>query len=89
MSSIKVELKSCEIEKIKEICQSFNNDPGELINVLHKSQGYFGYLPAEVQEQIAEELNISVAKVYGVVTFYSFFTMLILIYLPYLGTVFL
>ncbi|NJK93933.1 MAG: NADH-quinone oxidoreductase subunit NuoE [Bacteroidales bacterium] len=76
MSSIKVELKSCEIEKIKEICQSFNNDPGELINVLHKSQGYFGYLPAEVQEQIAEELNISVAKVYGVVTFYSFFTML-------------
>lgn len=76
MSSIKVELKQSDIEKIKEICQSFNNDPGELINVLHKTQGHFGYLPAEVQEQIADELNIPVAKVYGVVTFYSFFTML-------------
>ncbi len=76
MSSIKVELKQCEIDKIKEICQSFNNEPGELINVLHKAQGHFGYLPAEVQEEIALELKISVAKVYGVVTFYSFFTML-------------
>lgn len=76
MSNIKVELKQCEIEKIKEICQSFDNDPGELINVLHKTQGHFGYLPAEVQEQIADELKIPVAKVYGVVTFYSFFTML-------------
>lgn len=76
MSSIKVELKQCEIEKIREICQSFNNDPGELINVLHKAQSHFGYLPAEVQEQIADDLKIPVAKVYGVVTFYSFFTML-------------
>ncbi len=76
MSSIKVGLQPCEIEKIKEICLSFNNEPGELINVLHKTQSHFGYLPAEVQEQIAEGLKISVAKVYGVVTFYSFFTML-------------
>ncbi|HQB22797.1 MAG TPA: NADH-quinone oxidoreductase subunit NuoE [Bacteroidales bacterium] len=58
-----------------EICHSFNNDPEELINVLHKAQGHFGYLPAEVQEAVAQELNIPVAKVYGVVTFYSFFTM--------------
>jgi len=43
--------------------------------VLHKAQGIFGYLPAEVQEVVARELNVSVAKVYGVVTFYSFFTM--------------
>ena len=35
----------------------------------------YGYLPAEVQEVIAHKLNISVAQVYGVVTFYSFFTM--------------
>ncbi|RLD60042.1 MAG: NAD(P)H-dependent oxidoreductase subunit E, partial [Bacteroidetes bacterium] len=42
---------------------------------LHKAQSVFGYLPSEVQEVIAEELNESVAKIYGVVTFYSFFTM--------------
>jgi len=76
MSHIKIELKKEQILKLKEICKSFNNEGGELINVLHKSQEYLGYLPAEVQEIIAKELNISVAKVYGVVTFYSFFTML-------------
>jgi NADP-reducing hydrogenase subunit HndA len=76
MSRIKVELRKDQIEKIREICKSFNNKPGELINVLHQVQGTFGYLPAEVQEVVAQELNIGVAKVYGVVTFYSFFTML-------------
>lgn len=76
MSSIKVKLKEQDLIKIKEICKSFNNEEGELINVLHKTQEHFGYLPAEVQEAVALELNMSVAKVYGVVTFYSFFTMI-------------
>ena len=65
-----------KINKIKEICASFGNKPGEAINVLHKAQGEFGYLPAEVQEVIAQELNVSVAQIYGIVTFYSFFTMI-------------
>lgn len=76
MSSIKVELKKSDVDKLKDICKSFNNDGGELINVLHKAQHTFGYLPAEVQEIVAEELNVPVARVYGVVTFYSFFSML-------------
>jgi NADP-reducing hydrogenase subunit HndA len=76
MSHIKVGLKKEQVAKLQEICKSFNNEAGELINVLHKAQETFGYLPAEVQEIIASELNISVAKVYGVVTFYSFFTMI-------------
>lgn len=75
MSSIKIELKKEDIEKISQICASFNNEPIELINVLHKCQEHFGYLPAEIQEVIAENLNVAVAKVYGVVSFYSFFTM--------------
>lgn len=76
MSIIKVELKKSDVDKLKGICKSFRNESGELINVLHKAQHTFGYLPAEVQEIIAEELNVPVAKVYGVVTFYSFFTMI-------------
>jgi len=75
MSRIKVKLKEKDLSTIKEICKSFNNEQGELINVLHKTQEHFGYLPAEIQEVIAQELEMSVAKVYGVVTFYSFFTM--------------
>lgn len=63
------------IDTIKEICKEHKNDPGELINVLHAVQGKLGYLPKEVQELIAVELGIPASKVYGVVTFYSFFTM--------------
>ncbi len=70
-----IKLPECKVNQLKEICKSFNNDSGELINVLHKAQEVFGYLPAEVQEIVAKELNVSVAHVYGVVSFYSFFTM--------------
>jgi NADH-quinone oxidoreductase subunit E/NADP-reducing hydrogenase subunit HndA len=69
----KIKLAEKAVDLIREICAKFNNDEGELINVLHQVQSKLGYLPAEVQEVIARELNISVAKVYGVVTFYSFF----------------
>jgi NADH-quinone oxidoreductase subunit E/NADP-reducing hydrogenase subunit HndA len=68
-------LQQCQIKTIQEICQSFGNQASELINILHKTQEAFGYLPSEVQQVIAKELNISEAKVYGVVTFYAFFTM--------------
>ena len=71
-----IKLNEQKLTELKDICKSFNNEKGELINVLHKVQSVFGYLPAEVQEVVAKELNTSVAQVYGVVTFYSFFTML-------------
>ena len=76
MSSVKIELRKDQVDKIKAIAKSFNNNSGELINVLHKCQHEFGYLPAEIQEVVADELNVSEAKVYGVVTFYSFFSMI-------------
>ena len=75
MSSVKIKMRQEHINKIQEICKKFNNDGGELINVLHQTQSYIGYLPAEAQELIAKELKISIAQVYGVVSFYSFFTM--------------
>lgn len=72
----KVKLSEHAIGIITEVCAEFNNKEQELINVLHQVQHKLGYLPAEVQELIAKKLNMSTAKVYGVVTFYSFFTML-------------
>lgn len=75
MSSIKIELRQEDVAKIIEICTSFRNDPQELINVLHKCQEHFGYLPAEIQEVVSREMSVPVAKIYGVITFYSFFTM--------------
>ncbi|WP_461206497.1 NADH-quinone oxidoreductase subunit NuoE [Clostridium sp. DL1XJH146] len=64
-------------EKFKELEVFINEIPdkqGALIEVLHKAQSIFGYLPNEVQKFVANKLNIPVAKVYGVVTFYSYFT---------------
>ncbi len=75
MSSVKIELRKDQVEKIHAICDEFNNEHGELINVLHRTQSEFGYLPAEVQEVISDKMEIPVARIYGVVTFYSFFTM--------------
>ena len=70
-----IKLSESKIKFIKDVCKSFGNKAGEVINVLHKVQGEFGYLPAEVQELVAQELNIPVSRVYGIVSFYSFFTM--------------
>ena len=71
----KVKISESNFLKIKEICESFDNTPGELINILHKTQESFGFLPEEVQQVVADCLGIPVGRVYGVVSFYSFFTM--------------
>ena len=47
---------------------------GRLIQVLHKAQGIFGYLPREVQQHVAEKLFLTEAQVSGVVSFYNYFT---------------
>ena len=64
------ELLSIEkIEKIKEICSEFNHKKGEIINILHKVQSTFGYLPAEVQKVVAKEMEVPISHIYGIVTF--------------------
>ena len=70
-----IKLSESKVNFIKDVCKSYGNKPGEVINVLHKVQGEYGYLPAEVQELVAKELGIPVSRVYGIVSFYSFFTM--------------
>ena len=66
----------CDVaEKVNAICEKHGDNPGELINILHEAQHLMGYLPEEMQRMIARRLNIPVSKVYGVVTFYAFFTM--------------
>ena len=71
----KICLSERRIDEIKTICRTHHNDPSELINILHDTQNKLGYLPKQVQELIALELGIPASRVYGVVSFYSFFTM--------------
>lgn len=66
-------------EKIKKLNYTINEkktEKGALMAVLHEAQHLFGYLPIEVQRIISEGLNIPLAEVYGVVTFYSQFTLI-------------
>jgi NADH:ubiquinone oxidoreductase subunit E len=48
--------------------------PGSLINVMHKAQGMYGYLPKEVLYDISNGMKIPISEIMGVVTFYSFFS---------------
>ena len=60
-------------QQLEDFIRENKEKSGYLIPVLYKAQGLFGYLPSEVQKFIADEMNISVSEVFGVVTFYSYF----------------
>ncbi len=62
-------------KELEKFIDELSEKKGSLIMVLHKAQEIFGYLPPEVQEFVAKKLELSLAKVYGVVSFYTFFTM--------------
>ena len=66
---------TAEQEKaLRELIAAHKEQQGALMPVLQGAQEIYGYLPIEVQTIIAEELNIPLAEVYGVVTFYAQFT---------------
>jgi NADH:ubiquinone oxidoreductase subunit E len=54
--------------------QDIDGNRGHLIETLHRAQTIFGYLPAEVQQLISERLKITRSEIYGVISFYSYFT---------------
>ena len=68
-------LDKIKLKKLEDYIDSLKEKEGSLINVLHEAQDIFGYLPSDVQLFIARKLDITAAKVFGVVTFYSYFTM--------------
>lgn len=62
-----------KISKLEQYIESQPKDQSSLISVLHFAQNEFGYLPEEIIDYIGESLNVPTAKVYGVVSFYSYF----------------
>ncbi|HHW22214.1 MAG TPA: NADH-quinone oxidoreductase subunit NuoE [Clostridiaceae bacterium] len=61
-------------QELNKIIAKYKDTRGALIPVLHEAQDLYGYLPMSVQKKIAEGLNVSLADVYGVVTFYTQFS---------------
>lgn len=68
-------LSEAAVKKINEICDRYVNEPTPLMMILSDIQKEYGYIPLEVQEIVSERTGISVAEIYGVVTFYSFFSL--------------
>ena len=61
--------------QICEICDRFAQEKTPLMMILSAIQNEYGYIPLEVQELVSEKTGISVAEIYGVVTFYSYFSL--------------
>lgn len=70
-----MKLQKVAVDMIKSICARYKDEPSPLMLVLSDVQKEYGYIPLEVQEIISDELNIPVSDIYGVVTFYSFFSL--------------
>jgi NADH-quinone oxidoreductase subunit E len=64
-----------QLQQVDAIIEKYLGKPGSLIPVLEEAQGVLGYLPHEIHHRIAQGLNLPQSQVFGVVTFYSFFTM--------------
>jgi NADH-quinone oxidoreductase subunit E/NADP-reducing hydrogenase subunit HndA len=68
-------LNAAAVKQIEEICGRYKDEKTPLMMILSDIQNEYGYIPLEVQEVVSRNTGISVAEIYGVVTFYSFFSL--------------
>ena len=68
-------LSASAVKQIKEIISRYRDERTPLMMILSDIQKEYGYIPLDVQELVSEETGIPVAEIYGVVTFYSFFSL--------------
>ena len=68
-------LQEAAVKQINAICDRYVNERTPLMMILSDIQKEFGYIPLEVQEIVSARTGVSVADIYGVVTFYSFFSL--------------
>jgi len=64
-----------QVKKFEELLAQNKNNSGNVMEVLQKTQNIFGYIPEKAVPQIAEAINVAESKLYGVITFYSQFTL--------------
>ena len=68
-------LQGHAVKQITEICERYKDEPTPLIMILEDVQKEFGYVPFEAQELISELTGHPVSEIYGILTFYSFFSL--------------
>lgn len=62
-------------EQLRQVIATHKGQKGALMPVLQQAQEIYGYLPIEVQQIISDEMQIPMSKIFGVVTFYSFYSL--------------
>ncbi len=67
--------ENCKEKKLEEILKKYKNEKSNLIQILNEVQEIYGYISEESQKSISEYLNIPIAEIYGVITFYSRFSL--------------
>ena len=75
MSDLKTVEEAVRLQKVWEILERYNSDPGKIIPILQAVQEEYRYLPEEVMILVSSALKISPAKVFGIATFYSHFSL--------------
>lgn len=75
LEALNPDLTAEVMKEVDEVIDRYRSKPGSLIPVLEECQQIVGYLPVELQEYIGKGLNVAGSTIYGVVTFYSFFSM--------------
>lgn len=68
-------LNETAVKQIEKIIERYQDEKTPLMMILSDIQNEYGYIPLEVQELVSEKTGIPVAEIYGVVTFYSFFSL--------------
>ena len=67
-------MAAVKLKNLDHIIEKHSSKKGNLIPVLHEIQEEIGYLPTEVQRYVSQKLGVAMSKIYGVISFYSFFT---------------
>jgi NADH:ubiquinone oxidoreductase subunit E len=70
-----IAVSSTTWRQIEEIIEATDGQAGAPIRVLQKAQGLIGYLPREALEMISKKMRIPLSEIYGITSFYSFFSM--------------
>lgn len=68
-------MKAEQLEKVQQAVEHYRGMKGPLIPVLHEVQDAFGYLPEEALKLVSTELDIPLTEIYGVASFYHFFSL--------------
>lgn len=75
VGEIMAKLQPAAVKQITEIVERYKNEPTPTMMILEDIQKEYGYIPLEVQELVSDLTGVPVSDIYGVVTFYSFFSM--------------